>query len=305
MHAALFGRIVSLNYRFICDRVVIARVYEEAMPSGGRRYRCAALALALVCVVAAACSSSGAEPPRGAPKSVVVHGTRLDYAGLVPWANPVTDPADPSAVYVFADNDRTALKIPACTSTADRTVVHETRATVTVTVAGFAYRLPGGAGCDGVGHAPVPVRVDLREPLGHRTLIDDRGKPHRVLDASTIPMPTGVDPSCTAGPLEWNERSGFVQRIWNGPPGRCPTALQYGPKTLIDSLNVGRRVRSIEVGDATARIWRYETKHPPRFGLTIRWTLTTGHQIQLTTGTETRTDALGPDQLIALARSMH
>ncbi|MDT5103489.1 MAG: hypothetical protein QOI25_1002 [Mycobacterium sp.] len=66
----------------------------------------------------------------------------------------------------------------------------------------------------------------------------------------------------------------------------------------MDGLDIGRPGRSIEINGATARIWKYRANDPRRLALTIRWTLTAGHEIELAA------DGLSSTDLIVLARSM-
>jgi hypothetical protein len=264
-----------------------------------------AAVVGLVVVVAhQSAPPSPAERPPAAPPFITVHGDRLDYAGDVPWADSVSDPADPRVVYVFADNNRTQLTINACAVENDRPVVRETAHSVTISVAGYAHTLPEGGRCLTPGPRPVPVAVHLGAPLGDRALIDGQGNRHRVLDAATVPMPTEVDRSCTPGVLAWSERTGIVQRFWFGPPHTCSMQLTYGPTDAMDRLRPpsGHRSSSIAISrHATAQVWIYRTKSPPRYELTIRWFETAGFEIQLTSGGPS---ALSSRRLISVARSV-
>jgi hypothetical protein len=290
----------------------IETVLDTTAGSARRRYRLMLAAVAsvaavvgLVVVVAhrSGESHSAAEPPPAAPRFITVHGDRLDYAGDVPWVNPVSDPSDPNAVYVFADNDRTHLTIHTCGVAIDRPVVHETANSVTVSMAGYAHTIPEGSSCALPGHSPVPVAVHLRAPLGARALIDGQGITHRVLDAATVPMPSSVSPSCTAGPLSWNERTGNVYRFWSGPPTKCSIYLYFG-RTARQSTPSGEQIDTIQVSGTTAQVWKYQSNDRRNlYGLTIRWSPRPGYELQLLTGPE-RDHALSYRDFIALAQSV-
>ena len=136
--------------------------------------------------------SSGAAPTGApkAPKSIVVHGKTVPYAGQVPWADAVIADARSSSVVIYADGDSMVAKKFVCGLPDERIFATETSTSVTILVAGYGTPLPAGEACSAVGHRPQIERVTLTAPLGRRKLVDATGlKMHTVLDASSVPAP--------------------------------------------------------------------------------------------------------------------
>jgi hypothetical protein len=292
----------------------VGRVVSSRRVTDRRSGRVLALIAAVAAVVTAIAIAATHLDRSGAPtatglarQSILVGGKRLPFAGIVPWGNPVTYARDPNVVYVFADNGRAQLTIRTCGITTDRAFSHETATSVRVTVAGYANPVPAGGSCGGPEQAPVAVRIQLQGPLGGRTLIDNAGNPHRILNADAVPTPAAVSAQCSPIPLVWTERTGIAQRGWSGPSNRCDMRLTYGPADVMARLfpPSGRPSGSISISGRTAEIWTYRTQNPPRFNRMLIWSPSPGHQLQLSTGAYHPAEALSYERLLRIARSVH
>lgn len=248
-------------------------------------------------------TSSSHEQQRQGPASIVVNGKTIPYAGVVPWAGPISYASDRSVVYVYADNDQIHGVADVCGVDADRArVVEETNSLITIRVSGFAFPLPEGVACAGVGLPPVPVAVHLSAPLAGRTLIDAiDGKSHRVLDAATIPMPHFVPAACTPHPLEWNDTAGIVFREWAANPNtEGVVELLYGPKRAIDRIRRPHGVPgTVSIGDTIAHTWRSGS-----LSVVFEWSPRPGFKLRLSIYANTAHPFTTEEQL-AIARSVH
>lgn len=242
------------------------------------------------------------------PASIVVNGKTIPYAGVVPWAGPISYASDRSVVYVYADNDNIHAVADVCGVQADRArVVEETSALITIRVLGYSTPLPHGISCAGPGQAPVPVAVHLKQPLGGRTLVDaSTGNPHQVLDAATVPMPHAVPDGFVVHPLYWYDADGFASRLWktSDPPCPCSIILYYGPRRSIDrnlDAPVGKP-GTASIGRLTATTWRGD--RPGFRVITFQWTPRPGFILRLQIGSGAP-HPFSKEQELAIARSVH
>ncbi|MGH8862385.1 MAG: hypothetical protein ACRDVG_14350 [Jatrophihabitantaceae bacterium] len=245
-----------------------------------------------------------------APKSVQAGGHRLPYVGVVPWANPVSDSRDPDVIYVFADNDHVHAS-NVCHVTADRAiVVDETARHVTILIAGYGAPMDAGSDCDGAGTRPSPVAVPLQSPVAGRTVIDvSDGKPHPVLDASTVPRPKSVPAVCgSPAVLRWDEKTSvstqtYLPPLPRGRPSRCIIVIDYGPTAAIDALDnaPGFQVRPVQISGATATVVRYNDVNNHNF--VLEWTPHKGTEIRLQVHSAPASPLTETD-VLAIARSI-
>lgn len=242
------------------------------------------------------------------PASIVVNGKRIPYAGVVPWAGPISYASDRSVVYVYADNDSIANS-NVCGVEADRAQVAETSATVSITVVGYSRPLPEGVSCAAPGHAPVPVSVHLGQPLDGRPLVDGSdGTSHRLLDASTVPLPRSVPDVLVALPLRWDDRRGIASRLWLPKKGslcRCSISVDYGPRrNIYQDMGAPTGVPgTATIGPTTANTWRDD-----KTGIhviTFEWAPRPGFVLRLEVASDNPSHPFSEEQELAIARSVH
>ena len=181
----------------------------------------ATLIVALAVGIAVIRSTTGGStgPNDDATAPITVSGSSVPYAGLVPWANAVTDPAQPGVIDVYADGDSIHTKAFLCGLPTERVHVVETATSVTVSILGFARPFRGM--CAGVGHTPQLQQVVLTAPLGARTLIDAAtGTSHRVLDPASVPTVGALPTGFHALPITWDESTGLTRRTYFDTPTR-------------------------------------------------------------------------------------
>ena len=194
-----------------------------------------------------------------APKSIVVSGKTIPYAGGVPWAGAIVASPHSRSLTVAADGDAIVTKKFVCGVPQERVHIRESSTTVTVLVAGYEDALPAKYACSAIGHQPQTLRTTLNQPLGSRRLIDATGiKPHEVLVASTVPAPE-VPRGYTENPLEWNEKTGLASRLYQ--TATIPTqniGLDYGTADSVAVPSGGgfTRLESVRIGSAPATVWR-------------------------------------------------
>lgn len=255
------------------------------------------------------------------PPTTTVDGRAIPYVGTVPWADAVIATAQSTTVTIFADGDRVGGD--ACGLPTERVQVRQNADSVVVLVAGYAQPLPPGVGCAGVGHLPQLQPIRLTAPLGTRRLIDASTQvAHAVLDASGVPTLTGLPAGYVPQPVQWDEKTGEVNRTWATTPPTSSTSASYitltrAPAGVIESddgphtpgLNPdgpnGSLVASgvpVANGTARARVWAYDDLH--NHMVTMRWTDADGLGHQLVTDTPPG-GSLGVAQAEALARSVH
>ena len=271
------------------------------------------IAATVVLVVAAVALAlrlghTSSHPSQHQPASIVVDGKTIPYAGVVPWAGPISYASDRSVVYVYADNDNIRAVADVCGVEADRArVVEETSALITIRVLGYSTPLPHGISCAGPGHAPVPVAVHLKQPLGGRTLVDaSTSNPHQVLDAATVPMPHALPDGFVVHPLYWYDADGFASRLWKTPDPPCPCSiiLDYGPRRSIDrnlAAPVGKP-GTASIGQLTATTWRDD--RPGFRVITFQWMPTPGFTLRLQIASG-GSHPFSKEQELAIARSVH
>jgi hypothetical protein len=276
---------------------------SRAAITGGSVVAVTCLIVALVVVIVRGDSAhGGSAAPAGVPSTILSGGHRVPYAGPVPWANPVTDPNDPSEVYVFADNDRVDAD-NICWASVDRAVVtHADTRSISVEVAGYTPTYLHGPACAGLGHSPARVAVHLGSPLRGRRLIDaNDGATHRILDATTVPDIHRLPPGCGPAMLTWNEHTGVATRQFESH--HCLIAMTYASTDAVNAVNaiLGTARTPVQVRGATATVTTYNDINNYEFSL--QWTPTPDHAIRLVINSPTQ-QPISAHVVLAAARSI-
>lgn len=126
-----------------------------------------------------------AAPAGGAaPETLTENGVQLVRVGTKPITGAYIDPADPTALFVYAGE---AGPPGSCT---DYTVVRVVKLTTdTVTLDASVYKPPDPPtklACTAIGYSPKRHRLDLGVRLGDRRVVDTDGHPLHVLGAGTL-----------------------------------------------------------------------------------------------------------------------
>ncbi len=175
--------------------------------------------------------------PHRSPAPSASHSAGL--LGTVDWSDAVLQ-ADGRTITIAVDINRTPNFCLDYGLPTTRAVVSETATTVSITAQVFrpshpspTPSVPPGSvlGCSAVGHQALPLDVQLRQPLGSRTLIDTTtGSHHPVLRASTLAKPSYLPSGYVRQSVQWHEETPHSQVLqdYTGPAGTFLVVRHYG-----------------------------------------------------------------------------
>jgi hypothetical protein len=217
------------------------------------------------------------------PEELTDNGIELRRTGDTDISGAHTDPADPTALLVYAGRAEPAGH---CADFAVVRVVEQTADTVVLDASTYkpTEPPPPDSGCSLVLPPPKQHRLDLGIPLDGRRVLDADGDELDVLDTGTLLQPTalpdgyrlpgqltvgdgGVDDTTNdvtvhtyAGP---NPRNTI--EVYQGDPGKVPGRDEPDPSAVIDRPTVrghpGVVTKTPGLNDLTCLRWRERPDH--------------------------------------------
>lgn len=250
--------------------------------------------------VPAPVASSPVPPPGVAPFAVGPSGTRLPYAGAVPWSNAIESMGDAQAITVMANWSALRAAVNLCSPPVELATVAFDGDYTSIFVAGYGVPLKGI--CAAVQLPLQPIQITIPAGGSPQRLTDPATQMHHVaLNPAETPSITSLPPGFGERTIRWDERYAIITSTYTNSRGGS-IWLQSGTSRDMAGQNLpdGPVVHSFAVGTSTASV--RQTGGPNQFAVT--WDTSASLEFVLNIGLSDTDNPISLTQIETMCRSV-